>query len=55
LATKQDRRERRLSGVHAPIQQVVVSVLRTGLLVALAMALILGLFPAVLAAEAGGP
>jgi hypothetical protein len=47
--------ERRLSGVHAPIRQVVVSVLRTGLLVALAMLLILGLLPAVLAAETGGP
>jgi len=55
LATKQDRLERRLSGVHAPIRQVVVSVLRTGLLVGLAMLLILGLLPAVLAAEAGGP
>jgi hypothetical protein len=41
--------------VHAPIQQVVVSVLRTGILVALAMLLILGLLPAALAAEAGGP
>ena len=52
---KQDRLEGRLSGVHAPIRQVVVSVLQTGFLVALAMLLILGLLPAVLAAEAGGP
>jgi hypothetical protein len=41
--------------VHAPIQQVVASVLRTGILIALAMLIILGLLPAVLAAEAGGP
>ncbi len=52
---KQDRSERRLNGVHAPMQQVVVTVLRTGLLVALAVLLILGLLPAVFAAEAGGP
>ena len=55
LAMKQDRLEGRLSGVNAPIRQVVVSVLRTGLLVGLAMLLILGLLPAVLAAETGGP
>ena len=41
--------------MHAPIRQVVVSVVQTGILVALAMLLILGLLPAVLAAEAGGP
>jgi hypothetical protein len=39
--------------VHGPIQQVAVSVLQAGILVALAMLLILGLLPAVLAAEAG--
>jgi hypothetical protein len=33
----------------------LVSLLRTGLLVALAMLLILGLLPAALAAEASGP
>jgi hypothetical protein len=42
-------------GVHAPIQQIVVSVIRAGALVALAMLLILGLLPAILAAEAGRP
>ncbi|HEX7949869.1 MAG TPA: hypothetical protein VF494_05945 [Candidatus Limnocylindrales bacterium] len=41
--------------MHAPIRQLVVSALRTGLLVALAMLLIMGLLPAVLAAEAGAP
>ena len=41
--------------MHAPFRQVAVSVLRTGLLVALAMLLILGLLPLALAAEAGGP
>jgi hypothetical protein len=41
--------------VHASIQQIVVSVIRAGVLVALAMLLILGLLPAILAAEAGRP
>jgi hypothetical protein len=40
--------------VHAPFQQIVVSVIRTGVLVALAMLLILGLLPAALAVEAAG-
>jgi hypothetical protein len=53
LVTKQDRRGRRLKGVHAPFQQIVTSVIRAGVLVALAMLLILGLLPAILAAEAG--
>jgi formate/nitrite transporter FocA (FNT family) len=42
-------------GVHAPFQQIVVSAIRAGVLVALAMLLILGLLPAILAAEAGLP
>ena len=41
--------------MHAPIQQIVVSVIRAGALVALAMLLILGLLPAILAVEAGRP
>jgi hypothetical protein len=45
--------ERRLKGVQAPFQQVVVSVIRAGILVALALLLILGLLPAALAVEAG--
>jgi hydrogenase/urease accessory protein HupE len=45
--------DRRLKGVHAPFQQIVVSVIRVGILVALATMLILGLLPAILAAEAG--
>jgi hypothetical protein len=40
--------------VHSPIQQIVVSVIRTGFLIALAMLLILGLLPAALVVEAGG-
>jgi hypothetical protein len=39
--------------MHAPFRQVLVPVLRTGALIGLAMLLILGLFPAILAAEAG--
>ena len=45
--------ERRLIGVQAPFQQIVVSVIRSGVLVALALLLILVLLPAVLAAETG--
>jgi hypothetical protein len=52
---KQPRGQRRLSGVHAPIRLIAASVLRTGLLIMLAMLLIMGILPAVLAAEAGGP
>lgn len=39
--------------MHAPLRQVVLPVLRAGAMVALAMLLILGLFPAIIAAEAG--
>ena len=39
--------------MQAPFQQIVVSVIRAGVLVALAVLLILGLLPAILAAEAG--
>jgi hypothetical protein len=39
--------------MHAPIQQVVFSVLRIGAMVGLAVLLILGLLPAILAAQAG--
>ena len=38
--------------MHAPMRQIAVSALRIGALVALAMLLILGLLPAVLAAQA---
>jgi hypothetical protein len=41
--------------MHAPLQQVAVSVVRAGIFVALAVWLILGLLPAILAAEAGRP
>jgi len=39
---------------HAPVRQVAVSAIRTGLLVAIAMLLILGLLPAILAVQAAG-
>lgn len=38
--------------MHAPLRQVLVPVLRAAALVGLAMLLILGLFPAILAAQA---
>jgi hypothetical protein len=50
---KHDRRGRRLTGVHAPLRPIIYSVLRIAAMVALAVLLILGLFPAVLAAQAG--
>ena len=39
--------------MHAPLRQVFVPVLRAGALIGLAMLLILGLLPQILAAEAG--
>jgi hypothetical protein len=39
--------------VHAQVGSIAISVIRTGMLVALAVLLILGLLPAVLAAEGG--
>ena len=50
---KQDPSGRRLTGMHAPLRQILVPVIRAGAMVALAMLLILGLFPAILAAQAG--
>jgi hypothetical protein len=38
--------------MHAPLQRIVISAVRTGLMVALAILLILGIFPAILAAQA---
>jgi hypothetical protein len=38
--------------MHAAMRQVAVSAIRTGVLVAIAMLLILGLLPAVLAVQA---
>ena len=43
---------RRLNGMHAPMRQIAVSTIRIGAMVALAMLLILGLLPAILAVEA---
>jgi hypothetical protein len=39
--------------MHAPLHRVVFSVLRIGAMVGLAVLLILGLLPAILAAQAG--
>ena len=49
---KQDPSGRRLTGMHAPFRQVFGPFLRVGAMVGLAMLLILGLFPAILAAQA---
>jgi len=53
---KQHPATRRLTGMHAPMhaptRQVAISAVRTALLVAVAMLLILGLLPAVLAVQA---
>ena len=38
--------------MHAPMRQVAISAIRTGLLVAIAMLLILGLLPAMIAVQA---
>jgi hypothetical protein len=51
---KQERASRRLTGMHAPKLQIAYSAVRTGAMVALAMLLILGLFPAILAVQAAG-
>lgn len=40
--------------MHAPLRQIIFPVLRAGAMVVLAMLLILGVFPAILAAQAGG-
>jgi hypothetical protein len=50
--TKQDEPGRRLTDMHAPMRQIAYSALRLGVMVALAMLLILGLLPAVLAVQA---
>jgi hypothetical protein len=51
-STKQEHASRRLNGMHAPMRQIAVSAVRIGAMVALAMLLILGLLPAVLAVQA---
>ena len=50
---KQDPPSRRLTGMQAPLRQIVVPILRMGAMVGLAMLLIMGLFPAILEAQAG--
>jgi hypothetical protein len=52
--TKHSGGLRRLTGMHAPMRQIAFSAIRTGALVALAMLLILGLLPAILAVQAAG-
>jgi len=49
---KQEPPSRRLTGMHAPMRQLAFSVIRIGAMVALAMLLILGLLPAILAVQA---
>lgn len=49
---KQDPPSRRLTGMHTPLRQIVLF-LRIGAMVGLAMLLIMGIFPAILAAQAG--
>jgi hypothetical protein len=39
--------------MHAPFRQILVPILRAGVMVALAMLLILGVLPAILAAQVG--
>jgi hypothetical protein len=51
---KHSEANRRLNGMHAPMRQIAFSAIRTGALVALAMLLILGLLPAILAVQAAG-
>ena len=53
-STKHSETLRRLTGMHAPMRQIAFSAIRTGALVALAMLLILGLLPAILAVQAAG-
>ena len=50
---KQDRAGRRHTGMHPPLRHILAPLLRVGVMVGLAMLLILGLFPAILAAQAG--
>jgi hypothetical protein len=50
---KQDQPSRRLTGMHASLPKVITPVLRIGAMAAAAMLLIMGLFPAILAAQAG--
>jgi hypothetical protein len=52
LATKHAWASRRLTDMHAPTRQIAFSAVRIGAMVALAMLLILGLLPAVLAVQA---
>jgi hypothetical protein len=50
---KQDPPSQRLTGVHTSLRQLIGPVVRIGAMVGLAMLLIMGLFPAILAAQAG--
>jgi hypothetical protein len=49
---KQEHPRQRLTGMHAPMRQIAFSAIRIGAMVALAMLLILGLLPAILAVQA---
>jgi hypothetical protein len=50
---KQDPRNRRLTGMHTSLRHLLGPIVRIGAMVGLAMLLIMGLFPAILAAQAG--
>jgi hypothetical protein len=54
-STKHEHGGQRLTGMHAPMRQIAFAAIRTSALVALAMLLILGLLPAVLAVQAATP
>ncbi|MEA2632365.1 MAG: hypothetical protein QOE66_2584 [Chloroflexota bacterium] len=49
---KQGWPRRRLTGMHAALRQIAFAAVRTAAMIALAMLLILGLLPAVLAVQA---
>ena len=49
---KQAAGGRRLTGMHASIHQIAIPILKAGVMVALAMLVILGLFPVILSAQA---
>jgi hypothetical protein len=50
---KQGQPSRRLTGMHVTVRKVVGPLVRIGAMAAVAMLLIMGLFPAILAAQAG--
>ncbi len=49
---KQDRPRWRLTTMHEPMRQIAFAAVRTGAMVAIALFLILGILPAILAVQA---